>query len=383
MYAVYHGPDGLRSIAERVHADTTALAADLAVAKLAPDHSSFFDTLTVAVPGEAAEVVERARRAGVHLRLVDAGRVGISVGEDTTAADLDAVREAFGIDHGSTDGTPHGDLGAYGDLAASARTTSYLTHPVFGTHHSETAMLRYLRALSDRDFALDRGMIPLGSCTMKLNATTEMEPVSLPGFADLHPFAPAADAQGYAHLIEELESWLAEVTGYDRVSIQPNAGSQGELAGLLAIRAFHVANGDTARDICLIPTSAHGTNPATAALIGFIVKPVPARDDGWVHVEDVKKLLGPDVAAIMLTNPNTCGLFENQVAEIAKAIHDAGAYFYCDGANFNAIVGKAKPGDLGVDAMHINLHKTFSTPHGGGGPGAGPVVQWASSAANL
>ena len=377
MYAVYHGPDGLRSIAERVHADTTALAADLAAAKLAPDHTSFFDTLTVAVPGEAAEVVERARRAGVHLRLVDTGRVGISVGEDTTPADLDAVREAFGIDHGSTDGTPHGDLSAYGDLSASARTSSYLQHPVFRTHHSETAMLRYLRALSDRDFALDRGMIPLGSCTMKLNATTEMEPISYDGFANLHPLAPAEDAEGYGELVGSLEGWLAEVTGYARVSVQPNAGSQGELAGLLAIRAYHDSRGDTARRICLIPSSAHGTNAASAVMAGMKVVVVKATDDGSVDLDDLRakiELHADALAAIMVTYPSTHGVFEETITDLCALVHDAGGQVYVDGANLNALLGLAQPGRFGADVSHLNLHKTFCIPHGGGGPGVGPVA---------
>ncbi|WP_183341147.1 aminomethyl-transferring glycine dehydrogenase [Microlunatus antarcticus] len=377
MYAVYHGPEGLRTIAERVHADTTALAADLAAAKLAPDHATFFDTLTVAVPGEAAEVVERARRGGVHLRLIDAGRVGISVGEDTTPADLDAVRAAFGIDHGSTDGTAHGDLGAYGDLSASARTTSYLQHPVFRTHHSETAMLRYLRALSDRDFALDRGMIPLGSCTMKLNATTEMEPISYDGFANLHPLAPAEDAEGYAELVGTLEGWLAEVTGYARVSIQPNAGSQGELAGLLAIRAYHESRGDTDRRVCLIPSSAHGTNAASAVMAGMKVVVVKATDDGSVDLDDLRakiELHADALAAIMVTYPSTHGVFEETITDLCALVHDAGGQVYVDGANLNALLGLAQPGRFGADVSHLNLHKTFCIPHGGGGPGVGPVA---------
>ena len=378
MYAVYHGPDGLRAIAERVHADTTALAADLAAAKLTPDHTAFFDTLTVAVPGEAAEVVERARRSGVHLRLVDDGRVGVSVGEDTTTADLDAVRAAFGIDHGSTDGThPHGDLSAYGDLSASARTSTYLQHPVFGTHHSETSMLRYLRALSDRDFALDRGMIPLGSCTMKLNATTEMEPISYDGFANLHPLAPTQDAEGYAELVGSLEGWLAEVTGYARVSIQPNAGSQGELAGLLAIRGYHASRGDTDRRVCLIPSSAHGTNAASAVMAGMKVVVVKATDDGSVDLDDLRAKIATHadtLAAIMVTYPSTHGVFEETITELCALVHDAGGQVYVDGANLNALLGLAQPGRFGADVSHLNLHKTFCIPHGGGGPGVGPVA---------
>ncbi|MGI3785518.1 MAG: aminomethyl-transferring glycine dehydrogenase, partial [Janthinobacterium lividum] len=376
MYAVYHGPDGLRSIAERVHADASALAADLAAAKLTPDHDTFFDTLTVAVPGEAAEVVGRARQAGVHLRLVDAGRVGISVGEDTTPADLDAVRAAFGIDHGST-AYEAGSTASYGDLSASARTSSYLQHPVFRTHHSETAMLRYLRALSDRDFALDRGMIPLGSCTMKLNATTEMEPISYDGFANLHPLAPAEDAEGYAELVGSLEGWLAEVTGYARVSVQPNAGSQGELAGLLAIRAYHESRGDTERRVCLITSSAHGTNAASAVMAGMKVVVVKATDDGSVDLDDLRakiELHADALAAIMVTYPSTHGVFEETITDLCALVHDAGGQVYVDGANLNALLGLAQPGRFGADVSHLNLHKTFCIPHGGGGPGVGPVA---------
>ncbi|HEV2928835.1 MAG TPA: glycine dehydrogenase (aminomethyl-transferring), partial [Propionibacteriaceae bacterium] len=263
MYAVYHGPDGLRAIADEIHDRARELAGDLREAGIEVAHSAFFDTVVAVVPGRAAAVVAAARDGGVHLRLVDADRVGISVGEDATADDLDRVREAFGV--------PGSGVAAYGDLAGCERTSRFLTHPVFNTHHSETAMLRYLRALSDRDFALDRGMIPLGSCTMKLNATTEMEPISYPGFAELHPFAPAEDAQGYATLIRTLEGWLAEVTGYAKVSIQPNAGSQGEFAGLLAIAAYHRARGEQQRDVCLIPASAHGTNAASAVMAGLRV----------------------------------------------------------------------------------------------------------------
>jgi len=375
MYAVYHGPDGLRSIAERVHADTAALATDLAAAGLAPDHDAFFDTLTVPVPGRADEVVERARRSDVHLRLVDADRVGISVGEDTTPADLDAVRAAFGLE--LTGRAAPDAATSYGDLSASARTTSYLQHPVFRTHHSETAMLRYLRALSDRDFALDRGMIPLGSCTMKLNATTEMEPISYDGFANLHPLAPAADAEGYAELVGTLEGWLAEVTGYARVSVQPNAGSQGELAGLLAIRGYHDSRGDSVRRVCLIPSSAHGTNAASAVMAGMKVVVVKATDDGSIDLDDLRakiELHADALAAIMVTYPSTHGVFEETITELCALVHGAGGQVYVDGANLNALLGLAQPGRFGADVSHLNLHKTFCIPHGGGGPGVGPVA---------
>ena len=257
------------------------------------------------------------------------------------------------------------------------RRTPFLEHPVFNSHRSETQMLRYLRRLSARDYALDRGMIPLGSCTMKLNATTEMEPVSLPGFADLHPFAPAEDAAGYRRLVDQLEGWLAEVTGYDRVSIQPNAGSQGELAGLLAIRGYHRANGDTGRDVCLIPSSAHGTNAASAVMAGMRVVVVKATDDGSVDLDDLRaqcEAHRDDLAAIMVTYPSTHGAYEDTVTELCRIVHDHGGQVYVDGANLNALLGFAKPGEFGGDVSHLNLHKTFCIPHGGGGPGVGPVA---------
>ena len=367
MYAVYHGPCGLRAVAEQVHDRAANLAGDLAADGVQISHASFFDTVLARVPGRAVEIVSAARSAGVHLRLADSDRVGISIGEDATEADLAAVRAAFSIRAGGE---------RYGDLAGSERMTPYLTHPVFNTHHSETAMLRYLRALSDRDFALDRGMIPLGSCTMKLNATTELEPISLPGFANLHPFAPAEDARGYATLITTLESWLAEVTGYAKVSIQPNAGSQGELAGLLAIRRYHEDRGDTERRICLIPSSAHGTNAASAVMAGMQVVVVKATADGSVDLEDLRAKLdqyGDRLAAIMVTYPSTHGVFEEGITNLCAMVHRAGGQVYVDGANLNALLGLSQPGRFGADVSHLNLHKTFCIPHGGGGPGVGPV----------
>ena len=375
MYAVYHGPDGLAQIARDVHARTVSLADDLGAAGLAPVHDAFFDTLVVPVPGRAAEVVEAARLGGVHLRLVDPDRVGVSVGEDSGPADLDAVRQAFGVKDAAT-GSSAVDDTAGDRLAGSGRRSAFLTHPVFNTHHSETAMLRYLRALSDRDFALDRGMIPLGSCTMKLNATTEMEPISYPGFANLHPFAPAADAEGYAEVISTLEGWLAEVTGYAKVSIQPNAGSQGELAGLLAIRAYHDSRGDTGRRVCLIPSSAHGTNAASAVMAGMKVVVVKAAGDGSVDLDDLRAKIevhADDLAAIMVTYPSTHGVFEEGITDLCALVHEAGGQVYVDGANLNALLGLARPGRFGADVSHLNLHKTFCIPHGGGGPGVGPV----------
>jgi glycine dehydrogenase len=370
MYAVYHGPRALRAIASSIHEVTTEVARELADAGLEVVHQRFFDTLTVRVAGRSAQVVAAAREGGVHLRLIDADHVGISVGEDVTEAALGAVRQAFGV--GTSGSTGEG----WGDLSASERHSPYLTHPVFNTHHSETAMLRYLRALSDRDFALDRGMIPLGSSTMKLNATSEMEPISYPGFANLHPFVPREDAQGYATLISTLESWLAEITGYARVSIQPNAGSQGELAGLLAIRAYHDANGAAERRICLIPSSAHGTNAASAVMAGMKVVVVKAATDGSVDLDDLRTKIDQhrdDLAAIMVTYPSTHGVFEESISELCATVHEAGGQVYVDGANLNALLGLAKPGKFGADVSHLNLHKTFCIPHGGGGPGVGPV----------
>ncbi len=371
MYAVHHGPEGLTRIAVSVHAQAVALAARLRSGGVEVVHDAFFDTVLARVPGRAAEVVEAARTAGVHLRLADEDHVGLSTSEVTDTDVLDAVLGAFGLEGGTAQ-----DAFAESLPAALRRTTDFLTHEVFNTHRSETSMLRYLRRLSARDYALDRGMIPLGSCTMKLNATTEMEPVSLPGFADLHPFAPAEDAQGYRLLIDQLESWLATVTGYDRVSIQPNAGSQGELAGLLAIRAYHDANGDGERQICLIPSSAHGTNAASAVMAGMKVVVVKSAEDGSVDMEDLRRQCDEhrdDLAAIMVTYPSTHGAYEDTVSELCEIVHDAGGQVYVDGANLNALLGYAKPGEFGGDVSHLNLHKTFCIPHGGGGPGVGPV----------
>ncbi|MEV7427534.1 aminomethyl-transferring glycine dehydrogenase [Streptomyces sp. NPDC091212] len=373
MYAVYHGPEGLRSIAQRTHRYAALLAAGLRAGGVRIAHGEYFDTLTAVVPGRAAEVVTAAREGGVNLRQVDADRVLVACDETTGRAQLGAVWTAFGVDadiealDGGTDDALPGTL---------LRGDDYLTHPVFHQYRSETAMLRYLRRLADRDYALDRGMIPLGSCTMKLNATTEMEPVTWPEFGALHPFAPAEQAQGYLTLIRELEERLAEVTGYDAVSLQPNAGSQGELAGLLAVRAYHRANGDTGRTVCLIPSSAHGTNAASAVMAGMKVVVVKTREDGDVDVEDLRAKIeryGPELAVLMVTYPSTHGVFEEHIGDICAAVHEAGGQVYVDGANLNALVGLAKPGKFGSDVSHLNLHKTFCIPHGGGGPGVGPV----------
>jgi len=373
MYAVYHGPDGLRSIAELINQHATAIAGLLDSQGVEIVHDHFFDTVLARVPGRADEVVERGRGQGLHLRRVDADHVGLSVGETFDGHTLSAVLRAFDV-------VPESDSVGFSRIQpipeTLARTTPYLTHEVFSAHRSETQMLRYLRTLSARDYALDRGMIPLGSCTMKLNATTEMEPVSMPGFADLHPFAPAADAEGYRELIGQLEHWLAEATGYDRVSIQPNAGSQGELAGLLAIRGYHHANGQEGRRVCLIPSSAHGTNAASAVMAGMQVVVVKAADDGSVDLDDLRGLCekhADTLAALMVTYPSTHGVYEDTITELCRIVHEAGGQVYVDGANLNALLGHARPGEFGGDVSHLNLHKTFCIPHGGGGPGVGPV----------
>ncbi|WP_422733476.1 aminomethyl-transferring glycine dehydrogenase [Micromonospora sp. WMMD558] len=370
MYAVYHGPDGLRAIAARTHEMAARLAAGLRAGGVGVADVAFFDTVTATVPGRAADVVAAAARRGVNLRLVDADRVGISCDETTTTGHLEQVWTAFGVPAFT------GDLDA-ALPAGLSRTSDFLTHPVFRTHHSETAMLRYLRRLADFDYALDRGMIPLGSCTMKLNATTEMEPVSWAEFAHIHPFAPPSQTAGYREMIAQLEGWLAEVTGYDAVSVQPNAGSQGELAGLLAIRAYHRSRGEGHREVCLIPSSAHGTNAASAVMAGMRVVVVGCDADGNVDLVDLDAKIDKHrdaLAAIMVTYPSTHGVYETGIASLCAKVHDAGGQVYVDGANLNALVGFAKPGTFGADVSHLNLHKTFCIPHGGGGPGVGPVA---------
>ncbi|MFI7640132.1 aminomethyl-transferring glycine dehydrogenase [Nonomuraea sp. NPDC049400] len=371
MYAVYHGPEGLRGIARRVHRHAVALAGGLREAGLEVVHPEFFDTVLVRVPGRAAAVVAAAAERGVNLWRADDDHVSISCDEKTGAAELAKVWAAFGIER--TDA----ELDADALPASLLRESAYLTHPVFHSHRSETAMLRYLRKLQDKDIALDRSMIPLGSCTMKLNATTEMEPVTWPEFAAIHPYAPDDQAEGYRELIGTLEGWLAEVTGYDAVSIQPNAGSQGEFAGLLAIRAYHRANGEDGRDVCLIPSSAHGTNAASAIMAGMRVVVVACDSDGNVDLADLDAKIEKhrdQLAAIMVTYPSTHGVYEETIIEVCAKVHDAGGQVYVDGANLNALVGLAKPGEFGADVSHLNLHKTFCIPHGGGGPGVGPVA---------
>jgi glycine dehydrogenase len=370
-YAAYHGPAGLLEIAERVAGQAAAIAASLHAGGVELAHTSGFDTVTAVVPGRCAEVVAAARETGINLRRIDADRVGITTDERTTAEHVAAVCAAFGV-------PVVGDLPRDPVIPQDLRRTSrFLEHPVFHEHRSETSMMRYLRRLSDRDLALDRTMIPLGSCTMKLNAAAEMEPITWPEIAGIHPFAPLDQAGGHLRVIRDLESWLASITGYDAVSLQPNAGSQGEFAGLLAIRAYHRERGDTHRDVCLIPSSAHGTNAASAAMVGMRVVVVACDDAGNVSLDDLQAKIAEyrdSLAAIMVTYPSTHGVFEDGITELCALVHAAGGQVYVDGANLNALVGLARPGEFGADVSHLNLHKTFCIPHGGGGPGIGPVA---------
>ncbi|MET7771877.1 aminomethyl-transferring glycine dehydrogenase [Nocardia sp. NPDC005366] len=372
MYVSYHGADGLRAIARRVHAHAAAIAAGLGGALV---HGDFFDTVLARVPGSAEAVVAKAKSRGINLRLVDADHVGIACDEATTQTHVAAVLESFGTARSLDAAAPvEGEISS---AAIETRTSEFLTHPAFTSYHTETAMLRYLRRLSDKDIALDRSMIPLGSCTMKLNSTAEMEPITWPGFARVHPYAPVEDAPGLLRVISDLENWLAEITGYDAVSLQPNAGSQGEYAGLLAIRRYHLDRGDAHRDTCLIPSSAHGTNAASAAMAGMRVEVVKCRDNGDVDLDDLRAKIADHaerLSCIMITYPSTHGVYEHEVAELCALVHEAGGQVYVDGANLNALVGLARPGHFGGDVSHLNLHKTFCIPHGGGGPGVGPVA---------
>ncbi|WP_035738698.1 aminomethyl-transferring glycine dehydrogenase [Glycomyces arizonensis] len=368
-YAVWHGPEGLRGIAEEVAGRASRLAASLRAAGVPVVHGAFFDTVVAEVPGRADAVVASAAARGVNVRLVDAGRVAVACDETTTEAELRVVCEAFGVDlvGAAPVAVPEG----------LRRSSAFLSHPVFSSHHSETAMMRYLKRLADVDYGLDRGMIPLGSCTMKLNAASEMEPVSWPEFAEVHPLAPAEQTAGWRLLVEQLEGWLAAVCGYAAVSVQPNAGSQGELAGLLAIRAWQADRGEGGRDVCLIPASAHGTNAASAVLAGMRVVVVACDGAGNVDLGDLDAKVAEhaaDLAALMVTYPSTHGVFEPGIVEVCGKVHDAGGQVYVDGANLNALLGWAKPGHFGADVSHLNLHKTFCIPHGGGGPGVGPVA---------
>jgi glycine dehydrogenase len=374
MYAVYHGPLGLTAIAERVHGHARRLAGGLRAAGAEVAHEHFFDTVRwTAGPGRAGDLVAGALARGITLRQIDDDWVQASSDETTETVHIDNLVQLTAEVQASTapvDWEPWGGL-------PELRTSPFLTHPVFTTHHSETSMLRYIRRLGDRDIALDRSMIPLGSCTMKLNATTEMEPVTWPLFAGVHPFAPLEHAAGYLALIRQLEDWLVEITGYDAVSLQPNAGSQGEFAGLLAIQAYHRSRGDAERDVCLIPSSAHGTNAASAVMAGMRVVVVACDAEGNVDVADLRARIAEHrerLAALMVTYPSTHGVFETAIADICAEVHDAGGQVYVDGANLNALVGLAKPGRFGADVSHLNLHKTFCIPHGGGGPGVGPVA---------
>ena len=369
-YAMYHGPEGLRAIANRLHTNAARMATALEAAGYGIAHDTFFDTIVVEAPGRADELVAKALDAGINIRRFDEDRVGISVGESHDDEVLKALVSALGGTLGEADSK-------YDLPSDLLRTDDYMQHPVFHKYRSETEMMRYLRHLVDKDLALDRTMIPLGSCTMKLNAAAEMEPISWPGFANIHPLVPEDQAEGWHELIKDLSDWLVAITGYDAVSLQPNSGATGEYAGLRAIRSFHEANGDHERDTVLIPLSAHGTNAASAALAGLKVAGVATAADGSIDVDDLKAKIekyGPKVAGIMITYPSTHGVFEEQVAEVCQLVHEAGGQVYLDGANLNAQMGFAQPGKFGGDVSHLNLHKTFSIPHGGGGPGVGPLA---------
>ena len=369
FYAMWHGPAGLKLISKRIHNQTNALALALKNAGYEITNTTYFDTLTIKVKS-ASELHKKAQASKINLRIVDDSHVGVSLDETTTEESLQSLALVFGVK--TIDIRDSDDF-----ESVMKRTSKFLQHPVFNTNHSETGMLRYIRTLSDRDLALDRTMIPLGSCTMKLNATTEMQAVTWPEFSSLHPFAPTNQSIGSRELIQELSDWLVAITGYDAVSLQPNAGSQGEFAGLLAIRNYHDSRGDQKRTICLIPSSAHGTNAASAVMAGMRVVVIACDDHGNVSVDDLKAKISEyrdELAALMVTYPSTHGVFESAISQICELIHDAGGQVYVDGANLNALVGLAQPGKFGADVSHLNLHKTFCIPHGGGGPGVGPVI---------
>jgi len=379
MYAVWHGPEGLRRIAARVHRRTAALRDALASMGVAAENEGFFDTLHLRTGGHTAAIVRAAEAAGINLRKLDAEHLALSLDETVTRADLKALLDVFA----EGCGRPASDIDAAEAAARDAiapalvRNTPVLAHPVFRSIRSETEMLRWLRRLADMDLALDRTMIPLGSCTMKLNATAEMMPITWPRFAGLHPFAPAWQAEGYHELVARLSRALCEITGYEAISFQPNSGAQGEYAGLMAIRAYHAARGESGRDVCLIPASAHGTNPASAQLAGMRVVVVACDRQGNVDVDDLRRKAGEAgarLAALMVTYPSTHGVFEDAIGEICEIVHRGGGQVYLDGANMNALVGLVKPGRIGADVSHLNLHKTFCIPHGGGGPGVGPIA---------
>jgi glycine dehydrogenase len=363
FYAMWHGPKGLTAIALRIQDFTSQLATVVEAV-----NKSYFDTLTIKVK-DASHIHARALSARINLGVVDTNHVRISFDETITPAIFKEILNIFEVDARSAQGS--------GIAQSVKRTSEFLTHPVFNTYHSETSMMRYLRTLADRDLALDRTMIPLGSCTMKLNATTEMEAVTWPEFASLHPFAPIDQSKGTRKLISQLSQWLVDITGYDAVSLQPNAGSQGEFAGLLAIRNYHDSRGDQSRTICLIPSSAHGTNAASAVMAGMKVVVIACDEEGNVSLDDINAKIaehGSALAALMVTYPSTHGVFESAISQICEAVHKAGGQVYVDGANLNALVGLTQPGKFGADVSHLNLHKTFCIPHGGGGPGVGPVI---------
>lgn len=369
LYGCWHGPEGLKAIAGEVNRLTTFLAEGLAESAYRLTSETWFDTITVRTPGRATEIIARALKAGINLGFVDDDHVRISLDEKTTEKIVLKVLVAFGAKR------PHSS-GVGGVPVEATRKSAFMTHPVFSLHQSEHEMLRYLRRLADRDLALDRSMIPLGSCTMKLNATTEMIPMTWSGFADIHPYVPIDQAAGYMELIRELETYLADITGYDTVSLQPNAGSQGELAGLLAISAYHRSRGDEHRDVCLIPASAHGTNAASAVMAGMRVVVVATDDGGNVDLDDLDAKAADhadELAVAMVTYPSTHGVFEEEIKRLTETVHSHGGQVYVDGANLNALVGLARPAEFGADIGHLNLHKTFTIPHGGGGPGIGPV----------
>ena len=375
MYAVYHGPDGLRRIAQRVHLMTSVLAKGLHLNNIEPVNTHWFDTLTIKTGARTADIHAAAEGRGINLRVIDASTVGVSLDETTTRDDIACLWDILIGNHNLSIEQLSEEVGAAlpTDLV---RSDSFLTHPTFNRYHSETEMLRYLRKLSDKDIALDRAMIPLGSCTMKLNATAEMLPITWPEFSNMHPFAPASQTLGYRAMIDDLEAMLCAATGYDAMSLQPNAGSQGEYAGLLAIHGYHESRGDSHRNVCLIPSSAHGTNPASAQMCGMQVVVVKCDDQGNVDVDDLQAKAtahSANLSAIMVTYPSTHGVFEERITEICDIVHEHGGQVYIDGANLNAMVGVCQPGKFGGDVSHLNLHKTFCIPRGGGGPGVGPI----------
>ncbi|TKA93356.1 aminomethyl-transferring glycine dehydrogenase [Halopseudomonas bauzanensis] len=379
FYAVYHGPEGLQMIARRVHRLTAMLAAGLERGGINRSNQRFFDTLTLNVPGQANTIVGRARSQGINLRLIDADHLGISLDETTTAETVEALLRCF-VGDGHNQDLAELDRSVAGKESGIPdqflRRSAILTHPVFHRHRSETAMLRYIKSLENKDLALNHAMIPLGSCTMKLNATSEMIPITWPEFARMHPFAPLAQAAGYKAMIDELEAMLRAITGFDAISMQPNSGAQGEYAGLLAIRKYHEETGNGHRDVCLIPTSAHGTNPASAMMAGMRVVLVACDEQGNVNIDDLRSKAvehTADLSCLMITYPSTHGVYEEGIREICDIVHQHGGQVYMDGANLNALVGLAQPADFGADVSHMNLHKTFCIPHGGGGPGMGPI----------